>query len=324
MMALLLVCIHVVELALYVGAGALAAHLLHWHPVLIVLVGLMLAAGVRFLIVLAMFAIAYLKRSQGPRKTRLRLPQLVGLVLGEYSAFLLYFLLLQPFDAILRMVEGGVAAALRGGRAVAMGGRHRGKESGVTQPCPVLFIHGLFCNAGVWRPAMVHLYRKGYRQVFSINLEPPLGSINRFGSQVADCVHWICKETGATQVVLVGHSMGGLAARAALREPGLPEKVAKIVTVGTPHHGSWLAHLAPGENLHQMRPGSAWLTALNAAEPAVPITSIYGLHDNLIAPQDSAILPNAKNIALAGVGHLAMGFSPRVLALLRRELAVNT
>jgi triacylglycerol esterase/lipase EstA (alpha/beta hydrolase family) len=324
MLALLLFCTHIVELALYLGAGALAARLLGWHPAFLILIALGIAAGWRFLLVLAMFAIAWCKRSQGPQKVRLKPAPLIWLVLSEYVAFLLYFFVIQPFDAVLRMMEGGLSAVFRGGRAVLLfSWRTKGDDARVSQACPVLFIHGLLCNAGVWRPAMLHLRSHGYGQLYSINLEPPLGSINRFGHQVAECVAWICAETGASQVILVGHSMGGLAARAALREPGMPSRVAKVITVCSPHHGSWLAHLFPGENLSQMRPGSAWLKAVNAQDAPVPITSIYALHDNLVAPQDSSVLPNAKNIALAGVGHLAIGFSPRLFALLCRELAVT-
>lgn len=324
MLALLLICAHIIELAIYLGAGALAWRFLGWHPLLLVALGVLIAAGWRLILVMNMFLIAWLKRSGGPNQAHLGWPQTVWLVVGEYTAFMAYFLLLQPFDFVLRMIEGGAEAALRGGHGARfLGGFGKQKGSIIEQPCPVLFIHGFLCNAGVWRPVMASLRRRGYRQLFSINLEPPFGNINRFGRQVADCVQWICEETGAHRVVLVGHSMGGLAARAALREPGMPARVAKIVTLGTPHHGSWHANLLPGQNLQQMRPGSEWLAALNAMESPVPITSIYALHDNLVAPQDSAVLPNAKNIALAGVGHLALGFSPRVHALLRRELAVT-
>lgn len=312
------------ELALYLGAGALAARLLGWHPAVLVLLGLAMAAGGRLLLVAAMFVLARYKRGPHAREVRLKPIALLWLFLSEYAAFLLFFLIIQPFDAVLRMMEGGLSAVFRGSRAVLLlRGRGKSGAGQEAQACPVLFIHGLLCNAGVWRPAMLHLRSHGYGQLYSINLEPPLGSINRFARQIADCVTWICAETGASQVIVVGHSMGGLAARAALREPGMPERVAKVVTVCTPHHGSWLAHVLPGENLRQMRPGSPWLAALNETDAPVPITSIYALHDNLVAPQDSAVLPNAKNIALAGVGHLAIGFSPRLFSLLARELAVS-
>jgi outer membrane protein assembly factor BamB/pimeloyl-ACP methyl ester carboxylesterase len=42
-------------------------------------------------------------------------------------------------------------------------------------------------------------------------------------------------------VVLIGHSMGGLVARAAVEMHGLHSQVSKVITLGTPHHGARLA-----------------------------------------------------------------------------------
>jgi triacylglycerol esterase/lipase EstA (alpha/beta hydrolase family) len=103
-------------------------------------------------------------------------------------------------------------------------------------------------------------------------------------------------------LILVGHSMGGLVSRAYLRRNG-KARVAKLVTLGTPHRGSQLAKLGMGENGRQMVPGSAWLGGLNASG-AVPLpaatVSIYSCHDNYVMPQDSSVLEGAKIVPLAG------------------------
>ena len=49
---------------------------------------------------------------------------------------------------------------------------------------------------------------------------PPLSSIERFVDQVAAKIDAILAATGASKVALVGHSMGGLVARAYLRRYG--------------------------------------------------------------------------------------------------------
>jgi pimeloyl-ACP methyl ester carboxylesterase len=41
--------------------------------------------------------------------------------------------------------------------------------------------------------------------------------------------------------VLVGHSQGGLVSRILVHNPNIREKIKTVVTVGTPHHGAWLA-----------------------------------------------------------------------------------
>jgi triacylglycerol esterase/lipase EstA (alpha/beta hydrolase family) len=85
-------------------------------------------------------------------------------------------------------------------------------------------------------------------------------------------------------VILVGHSMGGLVARAYLQRHG-ESRVAGLVTLGTPHQGSRLAHIGYGENARQMRPGSPWLQALASPAPVVDTVVIYSPHDNFVMPQ---------------------------------------
>jgi triacylglycerol esterase/lipase EstA (alpha/beta hydrolase family) len=117
--------------------------------------------------------------------------------------------------------------------------------------------------------------------------------------------------------------MGGLVARAYLRQRG-PVRIERIITIGTPHHGSLFARGLTGRCLAQMRPGNAWLAELNREEanpPSVPITSIWSRHDSLVAPQASAELACAENVALVGVGHNALLNDPRVMGLVMRATA---
>ena len=140
--------------------------------------------------------------------------------------------------------------------------------------------------------------------------------------QLAARIDELLAATGRAQVVLVTHSMGGLAARAYLRRHG-GGKVARVITLGAPHHGSMHAHLGAGQNAREMEPGSPWLTALAAAETAgvaAPLLSIYSHHDDFVTPQSGAAHPRARNVPLAGIGHVAMHFSRVVRTLVLREI----
>ena len=113
--------------------------------------------------------------------------------------------------------------------------------------------------------------------------------------------------------------MGGVASRAYLRRHGIA-KVARLVTLGSPHRGTRLARLGLGPNARQMRLGSDWLNALKAPLPAASV-SIYSLHDNYVYPQQAcSTLDGAANMAIGGVGHLGMALSPRVLRSLQEAL----
>jgi len=186
---------------------------------------------------------------------------------------------------------------------------------------PVLLVHGVLCNAGVWVRLKRHLGRNGVRGLFSLSYGPPLASIERLAEQLGRKIESMCAATGAQRVIVVAHSMGGLVARAYMRRYG-SARIARIITIGTPHHGSMMAWFLPGASLAQMRPGNGWLAALNGArlDPALRFVSLWSWHDSMVAPQTSSELPGAVDVAIVGVGHNALLGDAGVFALVQKEI----
>lgn len=183
---------------------------------------------------------------------------------------------------------------------------------------PVLLVHGYVCNRGFWFWLRGKLRAEGLR-VATISFDPPFTDIDRFADNLHERIEKLVAETGAAQVSLVAHSMGGLVSRAYMRRYGAG-RVARLITLGTPHAGTRIASLGLGPNARQMRVGSPWLAELGAAAPPVPTLAVWSAHDTIVAPQENARLPGAREIALSGLGHLAMAISPRILNILRDEL----
>ena len=138
----------------------------------------------------------------------------------------------------------------------------------VCRPCPmarvkypVLFIHGIACNAGYWYPILRYLYRADVDRLYAISLEPLYLDIPSFAHQVALKVDEILAETKSPKVILVGHSMGGLVARAYTKWHGGKKCVAKLITLQTPHQGtvvakSSLVRLLKMSSARDMLPGN--------------------------------------------------------------------
>ena len=132
-----------------------------------------------------------------------------------------------------------------------------------------------------------------------------------------------------SELIVVAHSMGGLAARAWLRRYGR-HGVARIITLGTPHSGSLLAGYGIGINARQMLPVSAWrpedrhwLSELGSSEDSETrslFLCFWSRQDNIVTPQDSGALPGARNIAFDGIGHVALGFDARVMQAVTEEI----
>lgn len=196
---------------------------------------------------------------------------------------------------------------------------------------PVLLLHGYGANSGFWSPLSKHLSAAGISHA-AIDLEPILGSIDDYTDPIETAVQKLCAAVGAEKIIVVGHSMGGLAARAWLRRYNCG-RLARLITLGTPHFGSTLAGYGMGKNARQMLPplhggqaGDDWLTRLAASENSdvrACITSIYSLHDNIVAPQHSAVLNGAVNQALDLVGHVALGFDREVMEQLIAEIRTS-
>ena len=169
------------------------------------------------------------------------------------------------------------------------------------------------------------LRRSGHRNVYTQSLEPVFGDIEDLGELVAQRIEAILAATGAPKLVVVAHSMGGLAMRAYLRRHGA-QRAARLIMLGTPHHGTAHARTVRGlgRNLRQMCRNSAWLSELNAAPlPPVPMVNVWSWHDSIVTPPDYARLEGARNLELAGLGHLEMALSPRIREIVLREVRAS-
>ena len=107
---------------------------------------------------------------------------------------------------------------------------------------PVLLIHGYGANSGFWRFCSKRLTHAGISHQ-ALELEPILASIDDYALLIDAAVKALCKASGKQQVIMLAHSMGGLAARAYLRDHGM-QQTAKLIMLGTPHFGSTLANFA--------------------------------------------------------------------------------
>jgi hypothetical protein len=183
----------------------------------------------------------------------------------------------------------------------------------------VLLVHGFVCNRGLWNPWMRRLRTAGI-PFLAVNLEPPFGSIGDYAARIEQALVKLQDATGR-QPLIVAHSMGGLAVRDWLRRFHGAGRCAGVVTIGSPHHGTWLARFAFSANGRQMRRGGDWLAALAAAErgrAALRFTCFYGHCDNIVFPAATAMLPDADNRHLPGMAHVHMLFSRALFAHILR------
>ncbi len=269
---------------------------------LALLYGLAVLLAVRLAITAHNFRQSWRFSSATPPQFRLGLLGRLRLFFGEFVATMAYSSWTMPIARASRRIYPGARLP------------------------PVLLLHGWGCNSGYWAHLLPRLDAAGISYA-RLDLEPMLGSIDDYLPMVDAAIDALCRDSGAQQVVIVAHSMGGLVARAYLRAKG-SGKIARIITLGTPHHGTELARFGPGRNAYQMRfDGDAakdsWLAALASSEDPAKralITSVFTHHDNIVAPQTSSYLEGARNIEFGGIGHVALGRNTRILDCVMAEL----
>lgn len=196
-------------------------------------------------------------------------------------------------------------------------------KPGVNKRRGIVLVHGFFCNRGLWKPWLQQLHTEG-RVFVAVDLEPPFGSIDTYWKSIDDAVQQIWLVTGRAPI-LIGHSMGGLAIRSWFSRPGsfnqnpqATQTVHRIITLGTPHHGTWLGQFSHAVNGRQMKLSSQWLLDLRLREntrPRPPITCIYSNCDNIVFPVDSATLEGADNRLVRGLGHVHMLLDKAVMRM---------
>lgn len=186
---------------------------------------------------------------------------------------------------------------------------------------PVLLVHGYICNHRVWDDVVPALHQAGH-PVLAIDLEPLFTSIDDYAAHIDAAVTELLAQSGGEQVALVGHSMGGLAIRAWMRAHGT-QRVARVITLGTPHQGTRVASVSRTPNGEQMDWHSPWVKALEQSEtPATRHLMQLALthQDNIVYPQREQRLAGATVTEFSGIGHLQMCLDQKVIQWLVQQL----
>jgi triacylglycerol esterase/lipase EstA (alpha/beta hydrolase family) len=190
---------------------------------------------------------------------------------------------------------------------------------------PVIIVAGTFSPAFANEPLAARLRSDGY-QVWIYELPGlGLGDIGQTSQPLAGLVDQVRAQSGAARVDLIGHSQGGLVARYYVKNLGGSAKVDRVVSLGAPHYGTYVANFVAFFGLgncigiiacEQMAIGSSFLNNLNAGPDVIaPVkyTNIYTAYDELVRPVTNATLKDgATNVKVQAqcwlrvVGHLGL------------------
>lgn len=220
----------------------------------------------------------------------------------------------------------------------------RATRSGDVQPVaqdtpgPVLLVPG-YGGSTASLEALAMALRADGRDVTVVSARGNgTGDLDEQAEGLGRAVDAILERTGDESVDVVAYSAGGMVARLWVRDFGGSDQARRVVTLGSPHHGTSVAGLAvdiaPSQcpkACRQLVPQSDLVRALNAGDetPAGPeFVSIWSMTDRTVTPPDSAALDGALNINVqdlcpdAEVSHGELPRAPAVIALVMRQVGV--
>ncbi|MEO8106209.1 MAG: alpha/beta fold hydrolase [Actinomycetes bacterium] len=200
-----------------------------------------------------------------------------------------------------------------------------------SDPGPVLLVPGYGGSTDALQVLGNALRQQG-RDVTVVRLTGDgTGDLRDQAGVLAEAADQVLARTGASSVDLVGFSAGGVIAREWVANMGGGNLARRVVTLGSPQHGTDVAALAAGvapdscpPACEQLKPESDLLRGLNAGDesPAGPVwVAIWTASDEVVVPPDSGALEGGVNFSVqsvcggADVAHGDLPRTPTVISL---------
>ena len=182
---------------------------------------------------------------------------------------------------------------------------------------PIVLVHGYLHNRSAWIYLKWFLQKQGYGPVFDLNLGSPFSSIQQHAKKLKNVCDEVEQITNSKDLILIGHSMGGLVSSLFALTMAPLDKRIDIITIGSPLQGTYLGWLGLGKNVLQMRYQSSFVVDLKEKiknQDQVSFYHVLSRTDQIVLPYDSAYIegPRHKKKVFKNLGHISLLFSPRV------------
>lgn len=189
-------------------------------------------------------------------------------------------------------------------------------------PRPIIVLHGYAMNRANFIALALRLRKAGLGPVFGFEYWT-LGRVAAGARQLGWFVDEVLAATGAREVDLIGHSMGGVVARYYISIAGGDERVHRVITLGSPHAGTDLGGLGVGHPAKELVLGSQLIQRLAAARAPqhAKLTTILSHADALVPAAHQPEVPGAERIVFDDLGHVALLGSRRVARAIIERLA---
>lgn len=172
---------------------------------------------------------------------------------------------------------------------------------------PVFLVHGFAHNWSAWLPLMSRLEEAGFRRFVRFNYESVGDGPEEMAGALARRVHEVAVRSGASRVHLVGHSLGGVVARAYVGMLGGDERLGHAVAIASPLRGTpwgrfpWLPRA-----LRELAPEDELVRLLEELDDDRSRWTTLAGDQDLLVPARWAHLEGARQVTIRGLGHVGL------------------
>jgi len=175
----------------------------------------------------------------------------------------------------------------------------------------VLLIHGYARNQSDWL-WFINRLSEIPLPIYTVNLTPPFASIQQIAeNSLIEKIKEIKQQTGCQELIIIGHSMGGLVASYYSEYLDQSKLVTKVITIASPFHGTKISIAAAGANAKQMLP---WAIFTDELREKIKTSDkkyyqVASQFDNLIFPWQSVLLefmPQEHQLIMPLQSHLGL------------------
>lgn len=184
---------------------------------------------------------------------------------------------------------------------------------------PILFVHGYLHNSSGGAYMKARFKHAGLGPFYSINLGNPFTfkTLEEYSQAVQDKVDDIVAKTGCDKVVVIGHSMGGVAAAHAATTSDPEHRIDQLITLGSPLQGTRKAIFGAGKCAKQMQhcKDNTFISELveRIRNHSGRIHCFHSQSDGVVSPNLAATVEGVDNTLFPDHGHLYYMYSDRAI-----------
>ncbi len=186
---------------------------------------------------------------------------------------------------------------------------------------PLIFVHGLGGNRGNFLLMSWYLSMLGRKRSYKIHFASGQ-SMEQMAEALAKFIRNVQRATGESQVDIVAHSMGGVLVRLAMVDHDVTDAIHTLLTLGTPHHGTYPARYANTDLTRNLRPDSEIVKKINALPWPKNVRGItmWSKNDVFVLPPESAKVEGTEQIEMTPFTHYSYLIDPKAWSQVGRML----